>query len=153
MQLFNSYRINEIESQPRHFLQIGNSRDGDIDAEITAVGKKLSDARVKDEAVRVVYGSGDALVDRPRGRLVGQPTPHSIQFQPGKKPELVLYFSRGKKFVFLPVSKIFCLFLRANDLNHSKKLRVPFVLFLFFEDQHEVMSEARLHHHPVYSTR
>lgn len=140
MQLFNCYRINEIESQPRHFLQIGNSRDGDIDAEIAAVRKKLSDAWVKDEAVRVVYGSGDALVDRPWGCLVGQPTPHSIQFQPGKN--FFVKYSQKAIFKILPVSKILGLLLRADDLDHSEKLRVTFVLLLLFKNQHEVVSEA-----------
>jgi len=57
-------------TKQKRFLQVGDGRDGDVDAEVAVVREELRDAGVEDETVRVVDGRGHAFVDRPRRRLV-----------------------------------------------------------------------------------
>ena len=48
-----------------------------------------------------------------------------------------------------PVGKILCLFSRANELDNGKELLMSIDFLLFLQDEHEVVTETRLHHHPI----
>jgi hypothetical protein len=48
-----------------------------------------------------------------------------------------------------PVGKVVCLFPCANQLDDRKKLLESIIFFLLFENQHKVVTKARLHHNPV----
>lgn len=52
----------------------------------------------------------------------------------------------------LLVREAFCLFSWPNKLNNSKKLLMPIKFFLLFQNKHEMVAIARLHHNPVYSS-
>lgn len=47
------------------------------------------------------------------------------------------------------VDEVVGLLARSNQLHHGKELLVAVVLLLLLQHQHEVVPEARLHHHPV----
>jgi len=96
--------------------------DGDVYAEVAIVSEELGDGGIEHKAVGVHDGGGNAFVDRPGGRLPGQPSSVPVQFQ--------------------PVGKIFSLFSGSYELYYCKKLLMPVVLLLFFQDKHEVMVET-----------
>jgi len=50
------------------------------------------------------------------------------------------------------VSEILGLFSSPDELNDGEELLMPIDFFLLLEDEHEVMTEARLHHNPVHRT-
>jgi len=49
----------------------------------------------------------------------------------------------------LPIDKILRLLASANQLNNGVKHLCTIGFFLLFEDEHEVVAEACLHHDPV----
>ena len=49
----------------------------------------------------------------------------------------------------LPISEAFGLLPGADELDDGEELLQAVVLFLLLQHQHEVVAEARLHHHPV----
>lgn len=107
--------------------------NGHINSEVPIVSKKVCYSGIKNEAVTVDYGSVHPVVDGARGGLPGQSAPVAVQLQ--------------------SVRKVLCLLTGADEQHDSKKLLVTFVLLLFLQHQHEVVTKARLHHHPVNSTR
>lgn len=104
-------------------------RDGDVDAEIATVGEELGDAGVEDEAVAAHDGRLDAFVDAAWRGLPGEPALVAVELE--------------------PVDEVVGLLARPDELHHGKELLVAVVLLLLFQHQHEVVAEARLHHHPV----
>ena len=55
-------------------------------------------------------------------------------------------------YVYLHVPEGVCLFLSPDNLNHGEELLVSLVSLLFLQNQHEVVVETALHHHPVHCT-
>ena len=55
-----------------------------------------------------------------------------------------------EQHVSLPVCKIFSLFPSAYKLYYCEELLVAVKFFLFLQHQHEVVTKAGLHHHPVH---
>lgn len=92
----------------------------------------MCDSGIKNKAVTVDYGSVHPIVDGARGGLPGQSAPVAVQLQ--------------------SVCKVLCLLTGADEQHDSEELLVTFVLLLLLQHQHEVVTKARLHHHPVNST-
>ena len=72
-------------------------------------------------------------MDRPWSCFPGQPSSVTIQLQ--------------------SVGKLLRLFLVPNQLHDGEELLMSIKLLLLLQDQHEVVSVARLHHDPVHGSR
>lgn len=131
----NKYKRNNLitKRKRREKKKLSNYRDGDIDAEVAVVSEKLSHARVKHEAVRADDRGGNAFVDGPRCGFPREPASLPVEFE--------------------SVAEILGLLPGTDQLDEGEKLLVPIELFLLFEDEHETVSEAGLHHHPVDCSR
>lgn len=106
--------------------------DGDINAKVAILGKELCNACVKHQTVAVHDGCGDAFMDGAWRCLPGKAAPVPIKLQ--------------------AVGKALCLLARPDELYNGEELLVPVVLLLLLQHQHEVETEAGLHHHPVDGT-
>ncbi|KAF3840553.1 hypothetical protein F7725_006415 [Dissostichus mawsoni] len=107
--------------------------DGDVDAQVPVVGEQVSDRRVENQAVAVHNCRRNSVVNRARRRFPGESPPVPIELQ--------------------AVGEVFRLFSGSDEENDGEELLVALVLLLLLQDQHEVVAEARLHHHPVHRAR
>ncbi len=107
--------------------------DGDVDPQVAIICKQMCDGGIKHQTVTVHDGSCHPVMDGAWRGLPGEPPSVAVELQ--------------------SVGKVLGLLAGANEQHHCEKLLVAFVLLLLLQDQHEVVAETRLHHHPVHSTR
>ena len=93
----------------------------------------MCDRGVEHQTVTVHDGSRHPVVDGARRGLPGEPAAVAVELQ--------------------AVGEVFCLLSGADEQHDGEELLVAFVLLLLLQNQHEVVAEARLHHHPVHGAR
>jgi len=106
-----------------------DQRYGHVNAQVAIVGEQLRNRRVEHQAVRVVNCGSDALVDRTRHCLPGEPASVSVQLQ--------------------AIDKVLRFLARPDQLNDGKELLVSVVLLLLLQHEHKMVAEAGLHHYPI----
>lgn len=107
--------------------------DGDVDPQVAIVCEQMCDGGVEHQAVAVHDGGRHPVVDGARRGLPGEPPPVAVELQ--------------------AVGEVLGLLASADEQHDGEELLVAFVLLLLLQHQHEVVAEARLHHHPVDGAR
>jgi len=120
------------QGAPWRFLASAHG-DGDVDAQVAVVGEQVRDGGVEHQAVAVHDGGRHAVVDGAGRGLPGEAAPVSVELQ--------------------AVREVLGLLAGSDEQNHGEELLVALVLLLLLQHQHEVVAEARLHHHPVHRAR
>lgn len=90
----------------------------------------MCDGSIEHQAVAVHDGSCHAIMYGAWRGLPGEPASVPVELE--------------------AVGKILSLLPGANEKHNGEELLVAFILLLLFQDQHEVVTETRLHHHPVH---
>ncbi len=101
--------------------------DGDVDAQVAAVGEVVRYGGVKDQTVAVADGGLDAVANGSRLRLPQQPSLVGVQLQ--------------------AVGELVGGLLPANQHHRREELLVAGVLLRLLQHQHKVVVEAGLDHH------
>ena len=107
--------------------------DGDVNSQVPIVGEQVGDRGVEHQAVAVQDSGRHPVVDGARRGLPGEPAAVAVELQ--------------------AVGKVLGLLAGSNKQHDGKELLVALVLLLLLQDEHEVVTETRLHHHPVHGAR
>lgn len=106
--------------------------DRHVYAKVAVVGEMLRDVRVKYETIACVNSRLDTIVYASWCRLPSQPSLLSIQLE--------------------PVSEAFRLLPRPYQLYNGIEELIALRLLLLFQDEHEMVTKAGLHHDPINSS-